>query len=61
MKEYIFSYDIFFQTERKSKNGKIIKKGMDIQKVKDVGINLFVLDECQQIKNPDASWTQEVR
>lgn len=58
---YIISYDILTPKERKGKNGKTIKQGFDIQKIIDRGIRTLILDECQQIKNPDATRTQQVR
>lgn len=61
LKCYIASYDIFVKKVRKSKNGKIINQGFDIQKFKDIRIKTIILDECQQIKNPDAARTHEVR
>jgi len=39
----------------------MIRQGFDVQKLIDAGIKTLVLDECQQLKNPDASRTQEVR
>jgi len=46
-KFYIASYDIF--------------RKFDLKKFKEAGIKTLVLDECQQIKNPDAARTQGVR
>ena len=45
---------------RKSKTGRTINQGFDISKFEGV-IKTIVLDECQQIKNPDSSRTQQVR
>jgi SNF2 family DNA or RNA helicase len=61
LKAYIISYDMMVFKTRKSKNGKEIKQGFDIQKFIDRGIKTIIIDECQQIKNPDASRTQQVR
>lgn len=61
LKCYIASYDMFVYKERKGKNGKSIKQGFDIEKFKEAGIKTVILDECQQIKNPDAARTQQVR
>jgi len=46
-KGYIVSYDLL--------------RRFDLQKFYDVGIKSLILDECQQIKNPDSARTQEVR
>ena len=61
LKAYIISYDMLVPKERNGKNGKKIKQGFDGERFKELGIKLVVLDECQQIKNPDATRTQEVR
>lgn len=47
LKSYIISYDL-------------IKK-FPMDKLKSIGIKLVVMDECQQIKNPDSSRTQAIR
>ncbi len=47
LKSYIISYDLLRRFPR--------------EKLLALGIKLVVLDECQQIKNPDSSRTQEVR
>jgi len=60
LKGYIISYDMLVHKERKSKNGKVIKQGFDISKFDGI-IKTIILDECQQIKNPDSSRTQQVR
>ena len=44
---YIIPYDLLRRFKR--------------EKLHALGINLVILDECQQIKNPDSSRTQEVR
>lgn len=46
-RSYIISYDLLRRYPR--------------EKIEKLGIKLVVLDECQQIKNPDSSRTQEVR
>lgn len=58
---YIISYDMLIPKTRTSKKGKVIQQGFDPQRLIDAGIKLMVLDECQQIKNPDSSRTQQVR
>jgi len=47
MKGYIISYDLLRRFDRETIN--------------KIGIKLVVLDECQQIKNPDSTRTKEVR
>lgn len=47
LKSYIIAYDLLRRFPR--------------EKLEKLGIKLVVLDECQQIKNPDSSRTQEVR
>jgi len=47
LKLYIIPYDLLRRMPR--------------EKLHKMGIKLVVLDECQQIKNPDSSRTQEVR
>jgi len=47
LKSYIISYDLLRRFPR--------------EKIAALGIKLVVLDECQQIKNPDSTRTQEVR
>lgn len=47
LKSYIISYDLLRRFPR--------------EKLEKLGIKLVILDECQQIKNPDSSRTQEVR
>ena len=44
---YIVSYDLI--------------KSYDPEKIKSLNLKLVILDECQQIKNPDSTRTQEVR
>jgi len=61
LKTYIVSYDLLVsKTRTNKKTGKIISQGYDISKF-DGKIKTVVLDECQQIKNPDSSRTQQVR
>lgn len=60
LKGYIVSYDMLVPKIRKSKTGKLITQGFDITKFENK-IKTIVLDECQQIKNPDSSRTQQVR
>lgn len=60
LKTYIISYDMMVFKTRTSKTGKVIKQGFDIAKFDGV-IKTVVLDECQQIKNPDSSRTQQIR
>lgn len=47
LKSYIISYDLLRRVKR--------------EKLQALGIKLIVMDECQQIKNPDSTRTQEVR
>lgn len=47
LKSYIISYDLLRRFPR--------------EKIEKLGIKLVILDECQQIKNPDSTRTQEVR
>lgn len=61
LRTYIISYDLLIPKVRTSKNGKTIVQGFDPQKLIDAGIKTMILDECQQIKNPDSSRTQQVR
>jgi SNF2 family DNA or RNA helicase len=56
---YIISYDMLVAKSRTLKSGKVVTSGFDIEKFKD--IKTVVCDECQQIKNPDATRTQQVR
>ena len=58
---YIISYDLLVPKTKKMKSGKIVQSGFDVQKLIDRGIKLLILDECQQIKNVDASRTQQIR
>ena len=60
LKTYIISYDLLVFKTRTSKKGKTINQGFDITKFDGI-IKTVVLDECQQIKNPDSSRTQQVR
>lgn len=62
LKCYIISYDMMvFKARKNKKTGELIKQGFDISKFDAIGIKTVVLDECQQIKNPDSSRTQQVR
>lgn len=61
LKTYIVSYDIMTPKTRTSKSGKTINQGFDIEQFNRIGIKTVVMDECQQIKNPDATRTQQVR
>ena len=47
LKSYIIAYDLLRRFPR--------------EKIQALGIKLVILDECQQIKNPDSTRTQEVR
>jgi SNF2 family DNA or RNA helicase len=47
LRSYIVSYDLLRRFDR--------------AKIQALGIEVVVLDECQQIKNPDSTRTQEVR
>jgi SNF2 family DNA or RNA helicase len=61
LKCYIISYDMLVKKTRKSKNGNTINQGFDENRLIELGIKTLVLDECQQIKNPDSSRTKEIR
>jgi hypothetical protein len=61
LKVYIISYDMLVFKTKKMKSGKTVQQGFDVQKLIDAGMKTLVLDECQQLKNPDASRTQEMR
>jgi SNF2-related domain/Helicase conserved C-terminal domain/SprT-like family len=61
LKMYFISYDLLVPKTRKLKSGKIVTQGFDIQKLIKRGIKTIILDECQLIKNPDSSRTQQVR
>ena len=62
LKTYVISYDMMVPKVRKSKKtDKVSVGGFDINKLKKLGIKLIILDECQQIKNPDSTRTQQVR
>src|SRR5688572_4306741 len=54
LKGYIVSYDMLVPKIRKSKTGKLITQGFDITKFEGK-VKTVVLDECQQIKNPDST------
>lgn len=57
---YIIGYDMLVSKSRVVK-GKTVTSGFDIQKFVERNVKIVVLDECQQIKNPDSSRTQMVR
>jgi len=58
LRTYIISYDLLIPKTR-TRSGKTINQGFDITKLSD--IKTVILDECQQIKNPEAVRTQQVR
>jgi hypothetical protein len=60
LRTYFMSYDIVVPKTRK-RNGKTIQQGLPIEKLTSLGIKTVVLDECQQIKNPDSTRTQMIR
>lgn len=60
LRAYIVSYDMLVPKVR-TRKGKTITSGFDINKFKTIGIKTVILDECQQIKNPDSTRTQMVR
>lgn len=60
-KIYIASYDLFVPKVRTSSKGKLIKQGFDVAKLIAMNPKCVLIDECQQIKNPDAGRTQELR
>lgn len=60
LKAYIIAYDLLVPKTRKSKKtGKEIKQGFDGEKFSF--IQTVVLDEVQQIKNPDSQRTKAIR
>jgi superfamily II DNA or RNA helicase len=60
LKSYVISYDMLVSKIKKSKKtGKIIKSGFDGEKLSF--IKTIVLDEVQQIKNPDSARTKAIR
>lgn len=59
LKVYIGSYDMFVHKSRQVR-GKTVTQGFDINRFNGI-VKTIVLDECQTVKNPDASRTQEVR
>lgn len=61
LKCYIISYDLLVFKTKKLKSGKTVNQGFDVNKLINAGIKTIVLDECQQLKNPDSSRTQEIR
>lgn len=61
LKHYIVGYDMLVPKTRTLKSGKTVQQGFDITKFDKIGIKCVILDECQQIKNPDSSRTQQVR
>jgi len=61
IKVYIISYDMLVFKTKKLKSGKTVHQGFDVNKLIAAGVKTLVLDECQQLKNPDASRTQEIR
>jgi SNF2 family DNA or RNA helicase len=61
LKGYIISYDVMVPKVRKLKSGKLATQGFDITKFDAAGIKTIVLDECQQIKSPDSTRTQQIR
>ncbi len=60
LKSYIIGYDMLVPKSRTVK-GKVVSSGFDISKFEKIGIKTVVMDECQQIKNPDSTRTQMVR
>lgn len=61
LKAYFMSYDLLTPKSRTSKSGKKIVQGMPLEKVLAIKAKTIILDECQQIKNPDSTRTQMVR
>lgn len=60
LKGYIVSYDMLVPKVR-TRNGKTITSGFDINKFFAVGIKTVILDECHKVSNPDSTRTQMVR
>ena len=61
LKGYIISYDLMVPKTKKLKSGKISQQGFDVEKILKSNIKSIVLDECQQVKNPDSGRTQQVK
>lgn len=61
LKHYIIGIDMLTPKSRTLKSGKVVNSGFDISQFDRVGIKLVVIDECQQIKNADATRTQMMR
>ena len=59
LKSYVVSYDIFTQVTKTSKKGKTVTSGKNFAEFDF--IKTVILDECHQIKNPDAARTQNIR
>lgn len=59
LKCYFVSYDIFTFKTRTLKSGRQVTQGKSIDEFNF--IKTVALDECQQIKNPDAARTQQIR
>lgn len=60
LKTYVISYDLLVPKVRKVR-GKIVNQGFSYEKFANSGIKTIIPDECQQLKNPDSSRTQEFR
>lgn len=60
VKGYIIGYDMLVPKTR-TVRGKQVQSGFPIEKLLERGIKTVVMDECQQIKNPDSTRTQQVR
>jgi SNF2 family DNA or RNA helicase len=60
LKTYFMSYDIVVPKERVIR-GKKVQQGMPLEKIIAIGAKTIVMDECQQIKNPDSTRTQMIR
>lgn len=60
LKGYIIGYDMLVP-KTKTIKGKQVTSGFPLDKIWERGIKTVVMDECQQIKNPDSTRTQQVR
>lgn len=56
LKGYFITYDLLRRMSEPKGNRKSLKEQMD-----KLGIKLVILDECQQIKNPESARSKEVR
>jgi SWI/SNF-related matrix-associated actin-dependent regulator of chromatin subfamily A-like protein 1 len=60
---YVVSYDTLTYSNFVGKSGKVIKRGIEFpaEWVKKINPRTIILDECQQIKNPESKRTRAVQ